>query len=57
MSEALSRTQPYIYLEKEMKSSSNHSPKRGDEGEKFKPQYEATAKARNPNCGQYAYKR
>ena len=39
-----------------MKSSAYHTAKYYD-GEKFKPQYEATTRARNPNQGQPAYKR
>ena len=51
MSEVLSRAQLCIHLEEAIKSSTNHSVKRGDDGEKFKPQYEATIGARNPNRG------
>jgi len=57
MSEVLSRAHPYIQLEEAMKSSTNHSAKCGDDGEKLNPQYEATTGVRNPNRGQPAYKR
>jgi len=40
-----------------MKSSANYSAKRGDDGEKLKPQYEVITEARNPNRGQPVYKR
>jgi len=40
MSEVLSRAQPYIQLEEAMKSSVNHSLKRGNDGENMNSQRE-----------------
>jgi len=41
----LSRIQPYIQLKEAMRTSSNHSVKRGDDREKSKSLHEASAHA------------
>ena len=52
MSETLSRAQPYIQLEEEMKSSTNQSLKCGNNKEKLKSQYKTPTKDR---CSRFSY--
>jgi len=48
MSKVLSQAQPYIQLEEATKSSTNHSSKHDDDGEKSKSRYKVATNARNP---------
>ena len=57
MSKVLSQAQLYVQLEETMKSSANHSLKRGNDREKINSQLETLIYASNQNRGQPAFKK